>query len=81
MIRDATKTEHLARAARRETELQATIDKLKAQVADLERQCAERQARGDNANGQNNEGPPSGIFDLVANMPRFGCLLEPTGAY
>ena len=33
--------ELLGDAARREAELRATIDKLKAQMADLERQCAE----------------------------------------
>ena len=58
-----------------------TIDELKAQVADLERQCAERRPRGDNAKGQCNEGLPSGIFDFAANRPRFGRLLGPTAAY
>jgi hypothetical protein len=59
--------ELLGDAARREAELRATIDKLKAQMADLERQCAEGQSRGDNAKGQNSEGSPNGVFDLTAD--------------
>ena len=49
----------LGDVARREAELRATIDKLKAQMADLERPCAEGQSRGDNAKGQNSEGSPN----------------------
>ena len=52
--------ELLGDAARREAELQATNDELKAQMADLERQRAEGQPRGDNAEGQNSEGLPNG---------------------
>jgi cytochrome c556 len=59
--------ELLGDAARREAELRATIDKLKAQMADLKRQCAEGQSRGDNAKGQNREGSSNGVFDLTAD--------------
>ena len=36
-------------------------------MADLERQRAEGQSRGDNAKGQNSEGSPNGVFDLTAD--------------
>jgi DNA repair exonuclease SbcCD ATPase subunit len=59
--------ELLGDAARREAELRATIDELKAQMADLERQRAEGQPRGDNGEGQNSEESPNGVFDLTAD--------------
>ena len=59
--------ELLGDAARREAELQVTIDELKAQMADLERQRAEGQPRGDNAEGHNSEGSPNRVFDLTAD--------------
>jgi chromosome segregation ATPase len=61
------KAELLSDTARREAELRATIDKLNAQIADLEQQCPEGQSRGDNAKGWNSEGSSNEVFDLTAD--------------
>jgi hypothetical protein len=61
--------ELLGDATRREAELQATIDKLKTQMADWSSSVREGQPRGDKVGGQNqnSEGSPNGVFDLTAD--------------